>query len=83
MAPEKQLKVAVIGATGYVGSHVCIELLARGHHVTGISRRPEKLGSHLNYSTKSVDLECTSIEELVDAFSGQDVVVKYSVLVHG
>lgn len=76
MAPGKQLKVAVIGATGYAGSHVCLELIARGHQVTGLSRNPDKLGSHKNYLTKSIDLDKTSIEDLVGAFSGQDVVVK-------
>lgn len=76
MTSTKQLKVAVIGSTGYAGSHTCIELLGRGHHVTGVSRNPEKIGKHANYKGKSVDLEKASIEELVEAFSGQDVVVK-------
>jgi putative NADH-flavin reductase len=77
MVTAKPLKVAVIGATGYAGSHVCVELIARGHHVIGISRNPEKLGSHPNYSPKSIDLENVHIKELVDAFSGQDVVIEY------
>lgn len=40
MAFGKELSVTVIGSTGYAGSHTCIELLARGHHVTGVSRNP-------------------------------------------
>jgi len=32
-------KVAVFGGTGYVGSAVCERLVARGHTVTGLSRR--------------------------------------------
>ena len=79
MGPENALKVAVIGATGYTGSHVCVELLSRGHHVTGICRNPGKLGNHSNYSTRSIDVENTSIQELVNVFSGQDVVIKYSI----
>jgi putative NADH-flavin reductase len=78
MTPENALKVAVIGATGYTGSHVCVELLSRGHHVAGICRNPGKLGNHSHYFARSVDVENTSIQELVDVFSGQDVVIKYS-----
>ena len=76
MAGEKQLKVGVIGSTGYAGSHTCIELLSRGHLVTGISRNPDKLGSHPHYSGKSVDFDKASISELIDVFSGHDVLVK-------
>jgi len=77
MASGKQLNIAVIGSTGYAGSHTCIELISRGHHVTGITRSPEKLGSHPLYSGRSIDLEKASIEEIIDALSGHDVVVKY------
>jgi uncharacterized protein YbjT (DUF2867 family) len=80
MAPAKQLRVGVIGSTGYAGSHTCIELLARGHQVTGVSRNPDKIGKHANYTGKSVDLENASIEDLVDALTGLDVVVKYFIL---
>jgi uncharacterized protein YbjT (DUF2867 family) len=76
MMGEKQLKVAVVGSTGYAGSHTCIELLSRGHLVTGISRNPEKLGTHPHYLPASIDLENASIPQLIDAFSGHDVIVK-------
>lgn len=32
------MKVAVIGATGFVGSHIVNELATRNHEVTAISR---------------------------------------------
>jgi uncharacterized protein YbjT (DUF2867 family) len=70
------LNACVIGATGYAGSHVCIELLARGHSVTGLTRNPAKLGSHPRYTPKSIDLEKTSVEDLIDAFKGHDVIIK-------
>lgn len=79
MTEEKELKVGVIGSTGYAGSHTCVELLSRGHLVTGISRNPDKLGSHPRYSGKSIDFEKASIAELVEVFSGHDVLVKYSI----
>ena len=40
------MKVALIGATGNVGSRILTELLSRGHEVTGIMRHPEKLQPH-------------------------------------
>jgi uncharacterized protein YbjT (DUF2867 family) len=69
------MHVAVIGAAGFGGSHVCKELLNRGHHVTGISRSPEKLGKHEHYNAKALDLGTASIPDLAEAFKGMDVVV--------
>ncbi|MGO8916594.1 MAG: NAD(P)-dependent oxidoreductase [Stellaceae bacterium] len=40
------MKLALIGATGRVGSRLLAEALARGHDVTAISRHPEKLAPH-------------------------------------
>ncbi|KAJ1329851.1 hypothetical protein MN608_06587 [Microdochium nivale] len=69
------LTVGVIGPAGFTGSHVCVELLERGHTVVGISRHPEKLGSHTNYVARPVDVEKLSIAELADAFRGLDVLI--------
>ncbi|KXJ87812.1 hypothetical protein Micbo1qcDRAFT_178883 [Microdochium bolleyi] len=69
------LTIGVVGSTGFTGSHVCVELLERGHTVVGISRHPEKLGSHRNYVVKSVDVEHLSIAELAEAFSGLHVLI--------
>jgi len=74
---KKPLKIAVLGPAGFGGSYVCVELFNRGHHVTGISRSPEKLGSHTLYAAVSVDLEAASIDELADAFKGHDVLIEY------
>ncbi len=37
------MKIALIGASGFVGSHVLTEALSRGHSVTAIVRHPEKI----------------------------------------
>jgi putative NADH-flavin reductase len=37
------MKVAIIGASGFIGSYVRDEALARGHWVTAIVRHPEKI----------------------------------------
>ena len=39
------MKIALIGASGNVGSKILAEALSRGHEVTGIVRNPEKLAS--------------------------------------
>ncbi|KAK4982483.1 hypothetical protein LTR50_007723 [Elasticomyces elasticus] len=69
------MHVAVIGPAGFGGSHVCKELLDRGHSVTGVSRSPEKLGKHERYTPKAVDLGTASIQDVMEAFQGIDVVV--------
>ncbi len=40
------MKIAVIGATGFVGSAILQEALQRGHEVTAIVRHPEKVTPH-------------------------------------
>jgi uncharacterized protein len=40
------MKIALIGATGFVGSALLQEALRRGHEVTAIVRHPEKLPPH-------------------------------------
>lgn len=37
------MKVAVIGATGFVGSHIVNELATRNHEVTAISETQMKI----------------------------------------
>jgi putative NADH-flavin reductase len=74
---KKPLRIAVLGPAGFGGSYLCVELINRGHQVTGISRNPSKLGSHKLYSTTSLDLEKCDIEEMTEAFKGHDVVIEY------
>src|SRR4026209_1076948 len=40
------MKLAIIGASGFVGSAILKEALDRGHEVTAIVRHPEKVKSH-------------------------------------
>ena len=37
------MKIALIGATGFVGSALLKEPLSRGHQVTAIVRNPDKI----------------------------------------
>jgi putative NADH-flavin reductase len=50
------MKVALIGASGNVGSRILTELLNHGHEVTGIVRHPEKLQRHDRLVAKQGDI---------------------------
>lgn len=50
------MKIALIGATGFVGSAILQEALNRGHEVTAIVRYPEKLQSQKNLSVVEGDV---------------------------
>ncbi|KAH7061622.1 hypothetical protein BKA63DRAFT_559147 [Paraphoma chrysanthemicola] len=75
MSSSKSLRVGVIGPAGFGGSYLCVELLNRGHTVVGISRHPEKLGTHARYISRSVDIDQASIQELAAVFDSVDVLV--------
>ncbi|EDU50597.1 NADH-flavin reductase [Pyrenophora tritici-repentis] len=72
---SKPLRVGIIGAAGFGGSYLSVELLNRGHTVIGISRNPEKLGKHERYIPRSVDIDEVSIRELATKFGDLDVLV--------
>ncbi len=50
------MKVALIGATGMIGSRLLAELNRRGHQVTAIVRRPEKVPALPNVAAKKGDV---------------------------
>lgn len=72
------LDVVVLGPTGLAGSAISIELLNRGHHVTGMSRNSDKLGEHPLYKTRKVDLTKVQPDDLVELLKSVDVVIEYA-----
>jgi nucleoside-diphosphate-sugar epimerase len=69
------MKILVMGATGYVGSHVAKAFRARGHDVAGLSRNvagQEKLAA-LNVGVVNGSLD--DVDALPGMVAGQDVVV--------
>ncbi|HWJ35607.1 MAG TPA: NAD(P)H-binding protein [Steroidobacteraceae bacterium] len=65
------MKIAVIGATGMVGSALTEELLNRGHEVTGISRHPPPARERLTPRVADV----MKVDELAAAIGDHDVVI--------
>ena len=49
------MKIALIGATGFVGTPVLAELLSRGHQVTVLARNPGKLAAQPGLTVVAAD----------------------------
>ncbi|KAF2730220.1 hypothetical protein EJ04DRAFT_545877 [Polyplosphaeria fusca] len=75
MPSFKPLRVGVIGPAGFGGSYLTVELLNRGHTVIGISRNPSKIGTHLRFEPRPVDLDALNFIDLAPHFSGIDTLV--------
>lgn len=68
------MKVAVIGATGFVGTALLKELTDRGHEVTAIARHPEKL-TIKSPLIHPVAADAMDKDQVAKAVKGNDVVV--------
>lgn len=69
------MKIAVTGATGFIGSHLVECLLARGHEVSCLVRDPARLGWIAGVPVRTVRGDLDSPAALADLVEGQDVVV--------
>jgi uncharacterized protein len=67
------MKMAVIGATGMIGSAITEELLVRGHQITGIARNADRLGVRDALMRRSANLY--DIDSFAAAIGGHDVVI--------
>jgi putative NADH-flavin reductase len=70
---EALLKIALIGASGFVGSKILSEALRRGHQVTAIIRRPQRIAPHPNLTVVQGDV--LHRDELARVLAGHDVVI--------
>lgn len=69
------MKVALIGITGNVGSRLAAELLARGHHVTGIARNAEKNEPRAGLDLTNKNGDVLNEEQLIPLLQGHDAVI--------
>jgi putative NADH-flavin reductase len=53
---EIDMNIALIGATGFIGSRLLAELTRRGHQVTAIARNPEKVPAGAGISARKGDV---------------------------
>lgn len=67
------MKIAILGATGFVGSAVVQEALQSGHQVTALVRHPEKLPAHERLTAVKGDIHDVAATAAV--LAGHDAVV--------
>ena len=67
------IKIALVGATGFVGSAILNEIIWRGHKVTAICREPKSL----RYTDRvtMVKVNVLDTKELNGVFDGHDVII--------
>jgi putative NADH-flavin reductase len=71
--PENTMNIALIGATGFVGSALLEELLRRGHQVRALLRDPAKLAARTGLQARAVDVLADG--DLAAQLDGVDAVV--------
>lgn len=72
------MQIALIGATGFIGSNLLREALARGHQVTALVRQPAKLDPQQNLTAVRADVldeaalaaQLRGHDAVLSAFSG-------------
>lgn len=72
------MNIALIGASGFIGSALREEALSRGHSVTALVSRPERLTARPGLSVRKVDVQdqaalaeaITGFDAVLSAFSG-------------
>ena len=68
------MRIALIGATGFVGSAILKEALSRGHQVLAILRHPQKLKLQ-NKDLSVVQGDVMDPEKLADLLKGNEIVI--------
>lgn len=67
------MKIALIGATGFVGSAVLEELLRRGHAVTAPARSPARIAARTGLTVAAADVQDAA--QVAAGVRGSDAVV--------
>ena len=67
------MKIAVIGATGFVGKHIVSELVNRNHAVKAFARHTENIPA--NDNVEKIALDVNNVDQLAASLADVDVVV--------
>jgi uncharacterized protein len=70
---EFTMKIALIGASGFIGTGLRLEALARGHQVTALVTNPAKLAPAADLTAVAVDVLDT--DALARALAGHDLAI--------
>lgn len=85
------MNIALLGASGYVGSALLAEALARGHRVTAFVSRPERIAPQAQLSAVKADVndavglahQIAGHDAVISAFSGHAQADVYDAYVRG
>lgn len=85
------MKIAIIGATGFIGSKLLSEALGRNHQVTALVSRPEKLSTQPNLTPVQTNVldqaqlteQLQGFDAVISAFSGHAQSDTYGYYVEG
>lgn len=75
------LRIAVTGATGFLGANIVKHALAAGHHVRALKRETSRLDACVGLDPEWVVGDVSNPESLRRAFTGMDVVIHTAALV--
>lgn len=64
------MKIAIIGATGFVGSAILNELTSRNHKITAIARTPKEI-SNVNWAATDI----FNVDALAETLKGHEVII--------
>lgn len=67
------MKIAIIGATGFVGSALLLEAVARGHEITALVSNPSKVPAYPTVTATQADV--LSQDSLTEKLDGHDAVI--------
>ncbi len=67
------MKIALIGATGFIGQHILTEAINRQHRVTALVRNPHKLATHPNIT--GVELDSNHPQAVTAALADHDAAI--------
>lgn len=69
------MKILVVGGAGYIGSHVCKELIKQGHQVTVFDNLSSGLKENILPAATFMEGDILLPEQLNSALTGQDAVI--------
>ncbi len=74
-------RIALIGASGKIGSKIAAELVSRGHTVTGVARNPEKIPAQKGVTAVAGDF--TNPQAIAGALKGHDAIISAASFIPG
>lgn len=67
------MKIALIGATGFIGQHILAEAISHQHQVTALVRDTSKIAVHPQVTSKALD--SNDAQAVTAALAGHDVAI--------